>query len=507
MRSAYFLSQDECVENEVESTLPSGFSCTAVPFSERDAVSLSWVGGTPLHRYHSQFNGDYLMHGPVPISLPFMGGASMTTPGAVLRFASGPAVPYDSSMPWRNLSTFPNGEGSGFRTSSIELLGGNGMGADIPPLIEDYQRLLGFLILPIDTVFFRARSLDEESDTSQTTVALWLENRSVTAPVFVHAECGRAPVGVGDYHTQAFTAAGTAFVQLDDADCPGARHWHFAVTVGNAADHVVFNALVSHARASDNKNELVWTNWVPIPSDQATIRQGLREAAWLHFGTTGGTRLLTGYRIGWGTDGCRTGTDICIEDSNGGGVCNYVIGHYYVKPGRPPYGSNADDVRSRIRSTTAHESGHCDLFQDGNDEYISATAVNNICDDSTFRISHGCGHSIMAQGFAAASARDLQNMFCTDSNHRSAVLLNIQTSDGMGGFMYQGFGIRGISAVTECSDLETDFDRVQDQSSWSRLNANVVMVPNTNHTADNFHFRNFALDPDRHELGESVVVR
>ena len=73
--------------------------------------------------------------------------------------------------------------------------------------------------------------------------------------------------------------------------------------------------------------------------------------------------------------------------------------------------------------------------------------------------------------------------------------------------MYQGFGIRGISAVTECSDLETDFDRVQDQSSWSRLNANVVMVPNTNHTADNFHFRNFALDPDRHELGESVVVR
>lgn len=518
--SIYYLSQDECVENELASELPPG-GCTPLVLDERDRLELSWYGHpTGARALGSTFNGDGIMMPPVPMFLYEQVGASMTNPGALLEFISGSPVPYAPPPRWGDLSSTdrPDGEGSGFRTGQIVLIPGNGIGESTPTLIPDHLRVTGFLTTPFDSVTFTVEALS--SNDSNTALPVWIDRRrSDPAPVRLYARCNEMPtMGGGWNYEQELSADGTALLLMDDSICAGGK-WYITVTVQQNFQEVVFHTRVSHVRDRDIKVETVGVRFGPelpppgyvreFPSsaERLLIENALRMAAWRYFGATGGTRIIRSFRVDY--RGCPFGTDVCINDSTGAnGFCWPVPGNIFLSPGPRPWLSATlmpfGWVGSSIALNYVHENGHCDLHGTNHDEYFEPWALDTVCDlDRGILIQ--CAHGLMSGQYGMSELSDQRSSFCTDLSHRRVVSMRIRDSSGWDG---APMTVAGPDAISECLDGGTERDPANiDTSMWHQMNTfSDHLVPFTGSTPDNHHYRNFAFDPIRTEVGEIVVV-
>lgn len=422
------LAWDECQEHELPvSTLP----CTSVSVEDQDRLEFSWL---PPGDFTDTVVDDELNRAAlrkelrIPLATASTGrGLSLAYPGAQLRFVSGPPVPYLPPPRWSDLSTPPNGEGTGFAIHTLELRPGPVPGLRRPQVISPYEQVSGVLLGDgEDSFWFKL----EPSQNAQS-VAIWFQQGMDTSSVTAYARCGAMPMHtLFDLSQPSATGAEDTPIFLDFPSGQCTDGWNVVIASEPSAPvpDIVFHFTVAERFAHREWSEIKVGIEMPTsgPLEEQAIRQALRWGAWKFYGMTGGTQIIRSFR--YNPAGSCHDVHICWRNrpaevgcGQGSGFHNPISGSIHICSDPRPAAPTPESYSLRLAdnaTTLAHEFGH--KFAGLADEYWESNTVARICGEPAFpdgagRLIKRCSHSAMSFGWT-----NHVNSLCVGHAHNGA---------------------------------------------------------------------------------------
>ncbi|HEY3500250.1 MAG TPA: hypothetical protein VGK73_36415, partial [Polyangiaceae bacterium] len=240
-----------------------------MPGDASDAVEVGWYGLSPSATETGQTMPFGIMN------VPTTGTLSMMSPGALLRFRTGPAP----------TGVLTQSEDDGFRTTSISVSAPSTIADVATQTLMPFERAL--VLLPAtDSIVNLA--LPARGSNQGVSVAAWLEDPS-NAPsmaIGVWMRCNALPNAANFAHRQYFQPNIPIFIR-PTSTCSGT--WF--VTVGSTAPSTRIVHLTASAHNTDRivNGQTVGLKFNATSQQMVSIAYGLRSAAWRIYGLSEGT--------------------------------------------------------------------------------------------------------------------------------------------------------------------------------------------------------------------------